>query len=182
MRPKSRKVGNNILIGIGGISNSGKTELAKSLRRNFNNEKVAIFCQDDYVFPKVILPEINDHIDWETTDSVDFVKYREAVISATHTNDIVISEGLFGFFDQQLNSLMNYSIFLTLDYKSFYNRKVNDLRWGREPAWYIEHIYNSFLKYSSSYPEGALVIDALQANVNELAMASIEKQCFQESV
>lgn len=182
MPPKSRKVGNNILIGIGGISNSGKTELAKSLKRNFYNEKVAILCQDDYVFPKDKIPKINGHIDWEITDSVDFIKYREAVISATYSNDIVISEGLFGFFDQQLVDLMSFSIFLTLDYKSFYNRKINDLRWGREPDWYIEHIYNSFLKHSSSYPDGALVLDALQHNISDLAMESIAKHCFQESV
>ena len=38
-------------------------------------------------------------------------------------------------------------IYLTLKEETFLERKRKDLRWGREPEWYIDHIWKSHLMY-----------------------------------
>ncbi len=151
------------MIGIGGVSNAGKSELAQRLSDYFTDQSVEIFCQDDYVLPKDKLPLINGHIDWENPETVDFKRYRNAIANSMKIKDVVISEGLFGFYDSELNKMMNIKLFMFLDYHQFYRRKKLDLRWGVEPDWYIRHIYDSYIRYSQSYPEDAYPIDASRA-------------------
>jgi len=45
-----------MIIGIGGISNSGKSNLAGRLKSYFKDKKVSVLCQDDYAFPKDKIP------------------------------------------------------------------------------------------------------------------------------
>lgn len=150
-----------MVIGIGGISNAGKSTLATRIKNIYGNRKVVILCQDDYVFPKDQIPKINDHIDWECPESIDFKRYLSVVQNAILQNELVIVEGIFAFYDKAVVELMEKKIFLTLDQKFFFMRKNNDLRWGKEPDWYVEHIWNSHLKYcNGSIPKDALVLRA----------------------
>ena len=150
----------NLLIGIGGVSNAGKSELALRIKNHFGDHKVKVLCQDDFVLPMEEIPKINGHIDWEIPISVDYQQFRNEVVQSFKENDIVISEGLFGFYDPELNKMMDIKLFMFLDYSDFYNRKKTDFRWGIEPDWYIKHIYNSFMEFSLKYPEDAHFIDA----------------------
>ncbi len=150
-----------MVIGIGGISNAGKSKLSLSIKNYFTNKKVEILCQDDYVFPKEQLPVIKDHIDWECPESIDFNKYEKAAISSIELNEIVIIEGIFAFNNDSVNNLIDKRIFLTLDRRFFFMRKINDLRWGKEPDWYIEHIWNSHKKYcKENIPKDCMILKA----------------------
>jgi len=150
-----------MIIGIGGISNAGKSRLASRIKSYFSEKKVAVLCQDDYVFPKEKIPLIRDHIDWESPKSIDFMKFENAVHEAIASNEIVIIEGIFAFHYKSTCELMDKCLFLTLDHRFFFMRKNNDLRWGKEPDWYIEHIWNSHLKYSkNNIPDNSMVIKA----------------------
>ena len=42
---------------------------------------------------------------------------------------------------------MNIKIFLEISKRLFIERKREDLRWGLEPDWYIEHIWEAYLRY-----------------------------------
>jgi len=141
-----------MIIGIGGSSNSGKSTLANELALHFNNLKVKILCQDDFVISHDLLTRINGHIDWEQPSTIDIKKYIEAVKDANKNYDLVICEGLFAFWFSELNKLYDKKIFLKIDKNTFLNRKIKDLRWGKEPKWYIEHIWESHLKYCKVYP------------------------------
>ena len=136
-----------MLIGIGGISNAGKSSLALKIKNHFANSVVSVLCQDDFAFPNNKIPMIKNHIDWECPESIDFVHYNNAITDAIKNSDIVIAEGIFAFNNTDINKLYNKKLFLTLDRRFFFMRKNTDLRWGKEPDWYIEHIWNSHIKY-----------------------------------
>lgn len=136
-----------MIIGIGGASRAGKTTLAKWLRKQFPQQKVQILCQDDYVFPTQFIPQIQDRIDWEHPDSIDHEAFRKAILAEVENNDIVIVEGIMVFHDQTTNSLFDKMIYIEIDYATFLERKKHDHRWGHEPDWYLNHIWESHLKY-----------------------------------
>lgn len=150
-----------MVIGIGGISNAGKSNLARRIKNHYSLKKVLIICQDDYAMPKDKIPLIDDHIDWERPESIDFNLYEKVVTEGIEKNDIVIIEGIFAFYGDSLNNLIDKKIFLTLDRRFFFMRKNIDLRWGKEPDWYVEHIWNNHEKYCKhNIPEEALKIRA----------------------
>lgn len=135
-----------MVIGIGGLSTSGKSGLAKRIQEYYSEKNVMILCQDNFVFPKSLLPRINDHIDWEHPLSIDFNKLHQKIITESSLADILIVEGILAFYDQQINLLLNKKILLEIPKKEFIARKTVDTRWGKEPLWYIEHIWNSYMK------------------------------------
>lgn len=80
-----------LVIGISGVTNGGKTTLAKSLhsyfsghlnkiifKENITLNKVALLCQDDYFLPvdspKHKVVEKLNHINWEILSSIDMDK------------------------------------------------------------------------------------------------------------
>lgn len=150
-----------MVVGIGGISNAGKSNLARRIKNYYSSKNVCVLCQDDYAFPNDRIPLIMDHIDWERPESINFDLYGKAVAEAVDNYDIVIIEGIFAFNKENMNGLINKKIFLTLDRRFFFMRKNNDLRWGKEPDWYIEHIWDNHEKHcKQNIPEDAQIIKA----------------------
>ncbi len=150
-----------MVIGIGGISNAGKSNLARRIKNHYSSKKVIIICQDDYAMPKDKIPLINDHLDWERPESINFISYEKVVTEGIEKNDIVIIEGIFAFYNYSINKPIDKKIFLTLDRRFFFMRKNIDLRWGKEPDWYVEHIWNNHEKYcKQNIPDDALRIKA----------------------
>ncbi len=150
-----------MVIGIGGISNAGKSHLARQIKNYFHKKKVCILCQDDYVFPKEKIPLIRDHIDWECPESIDFNRFHNVVLEKIELFDIVIIEGIFAFNFEATSKIMDKKLFLTLDQIFFFMRKNKDLRWGKEPDWYMEHIWDSHTRYcKENIPIDSLIIKA----------------------
>ncbi|HJN05836.1 MAG TPA: hypothetical protein QF480_04420 [Bacteroidales bacterium] len=150
-----------MVIGIGGISNAGKSTLALRINDYYSSNKVIILCQDDYAFPKDKIPLIRDHVNWECPESIDFNYYENVVQEVITKNEIVIVEGIFAFYKDSFNKHIDRKIFLTLDRSFFFSRKSNDLRWGKEPEWYMQHIWDSHHKYCDhNTPKDALRIKA----------------------
>ncbi len=138
-----------MIIGIGGVSNAGKSTLARKIRNLFPERKTTILCQDDFVKPHYELPHIGNHIDWELPETIDFQYYYNRILIASRNSDLVIAEGLFAFYNPALNRLYDKKIFITISKETFYKRKKRDVRWGKEPHWYIDHIWESYLKYGT---------------------------------
>jgi nicotinamide/nicotinate riboside kinase len=134
-----------LCIGIGGVSRSGKTFLSGILKNVFENS--VVIHQDTFVPDEQQIPKIKDHIDWERPEAIDWQSFRHAIVSAIQSGNIVIVEGLFTFNNHEINKLYNKTIFITLSKDEFLTRKNKDLRWGREPIWYINHIWESYLQY-----------------------------------
>ena len=138
----------NILIGIGGVSRSGKTFLAQQLEiaLTAQNHTTLVIHQDQCVFKESELPLIKGKPDWEHPVSIDWIGLKELISEGLKSYDIVIVEGLLAFNDPELVELMSHKIFLEISKRLFVARKRKDLRWGLEPDWYIEHIWESYLR------------------------------------
>jgi len=151
-----------MIIGIGGCSNSGKSGLAEQISNFFSVKEVKVLCQDDFVKRRDFLTTIHGHINWEIPSTIKFKEYLEAVKKASLSYDLVICEGLFAYWFDELNKLYDKKIFLELSEKGFKQRKYKDLRWGKEPDRYINHIWQSYLKYGRYNCSGdnILVLDA----------------------
>lgn len=137
-----------MIIGIGGCSNTGKSALANEIEEFYSSEKKAVvLCQDDFVKYRDFLTKINNHINWELPSTIKIEEFISAVKEAEKQYDLVICEGLFAFWFAELNIMYDKKIFIEIDKSTFKERKKVDLRWGKEPDWYIEHIWESHLKY-----------------------------------
>ena len=104
-----------MIIGIGGCSNSGKSLLAKQISDHYQRiKKISILCQDDFVKYRDFLTKINDHVNWELPSTIKIEEYINAVTEAGAQNDLVICEGLFAFWFDELNALYDKKVFLDL--------------------------------------------------------------------
>jgi nicotinamide/nicotinate riboside kinase len=138
-----------MIIGIGGRSRSGKTTLAETLvwQERSQNKKAIALHQDDFVKRLHDIPLIHDHTDWETPESIDFELLRKVVSHLQDDFEVIVIEGILAFADEGLNAMYDYCFFTTISEETFWVRKSADTRWGEEPAWYVGHIWDSFLKY-----------------------------------
>lgn len=138
-----------MVIGIGGVSRSGKSTLANLLVTYFRKtgKKAIIFHQDDFVFPETQIPLVKGKTDWESPLSIDFKLLLEVVSDFKNRFDVVIVEGFFAFYDTDLNSNYDKRIYIKVKKETFFIRKFMDTRWGYIPTWYMTHIWKSFLKY-----------------------------------
>jgi len=137
------------IIGIGGVSRAGKSFLAKKMADFYikSGVKVKILDQDDFVFPKDEIPRINGHIDWESPESIDFQHLNKLIHNSRKSNDVTIVEGILVFCNTDLINIFDYKVFITLPKDEFIKRKREDLRWGKEPEWYIEYIWEMHQKF-----------------------------------
>ncbi|MBK6393049.1 MAG: hypothetical protein KA109_01905 [Saprospiraceae bacterium] len=137
-----------MIIGIGGVSRAGKTTLANQLSKRIKGKTIGILKQDDFV-KKDHLPMIRDHIDWEHPDSIDWKSLLSAIQSYKKKYDLVIVEGLFAFYQGNINACYDRCIFVYIEKDLFWKRKKQDLRWGREPNWFVHHIWESYVEYGA---------------------------------
>lgn len=142
-----------LFLGIGGLSRSGKSTLASTIK-NMMDIETEIIHQDDFVKEEKLIPTINDHIDWEHPDSIDWEKLdceielrKNKLRNLDVKPKILILEGLLALNNEKINEKFDKKIMLRISKNLFYERKSTDDRWGIEPKWYQDHIYESYLKY-----------------------------------
>ncbi|GAB1417358.1 uridine kinase [Bacteroidales bacterium] len=136
-----------LTIAIGGVSNAGKTHLAKRLLSHFGTQRAVAVCQDDFAHPIQRIPEIADRTDWEHPDSIDHQALRQKVIDLRDKMEIVIVEGLMIYHDPATLELFDKMLFVEIDFPTFWKRRTADTRWGYEPEWYVEHVWKSYHTY-----------------------------------
>ena len=141
-----------MIIGIGGVSTAGKTTTANLIRKLFPGLRISILCQDDFVKAVENIPRIQDRIDWESPDSIDHMRLIQTILIESKHYDLVIAEGLMIFYNPEVTALFDKRIFVSIDYQIFKQRKMLDNRWGHEPDWYVEHIWESFLRFGRIEP------------------------------
>jgi len=134
-------------IGIGGVSRAGKTSLSNYIKSLYPSKSSYIITMDDYVKDEADIPKIMDHTDWEHPISINYERIQKTLKEAIDTYDIVITEGILIFYSKELNGLFDKRIFIDIPKTVFYKRKREDTRWGTEPDWYIDYIWDSYLKY-----------------------------------
>lgn len=143
------------LIAIGGVSRSGKSSLALKLLAALPNS--VVLHQDDFVKSDRQIPKIKGRTDWEHPDSIDWPSWKESIHKALAKYDYVIIEGLFAFSDASINSQIHKAIYLSIDKATFLERRRKETRWGHEPDWFIEHVWEAHWKYGLA-PENLSII------------------------
>lgn len=146
-----------MIIGIGGVSRAGKTTLAIQLKNRIKGKTICILNQDDFV-KKNDLPRVKSHIDWEHPVSIDWVRLRKTITEKRKIYDILMVEGIFAYYDPKIVAWYDSCLFVHIDQKLFLQRKRNDLRWGKEPEWFIQHIWNSYKKYNQTFNTGKAML------------------------
>lgn len=138
-----------LIIGIGGASRSGKSTLALQLQAEYEAQglSVAVFHQDSFAFPETQLPLIRNHLDWDRPESMDFRRLEAAIVQAHAQFDVVIAEGILIFYDPQINRLFNRRIFIEIDKALFLEHRAQETRWGLEPDWYAEYVWECHLRW-----------------------------------
>jgi len=149
------------LIGIGGVSRSGKSTLAKQIQGHFASRKVLILSQDDFVKDEKEIPKIKDRTDWEHPDSIDLRSLLRTIDEVKKSHDLIIIEGLLAFYFPALDSLYAHRILLTISKETFLFRRQQETRWGPEPEWFWEHVWGSYLKYGQP---SNIPIDTISGN------------------
>lgn len=152
-----------MVVAIGGPSNAGKSQLARLIADHFSDRKVVVLCQDDFVYPEKELAIINGHTDWDHPDTIDFELFEATIRKASKEYDLVIAEGFLIYYKHSVAELFDRTIFIEITKETFLQRKRKDLRWGREPEWYISYIWDQYLAYGLP-PAG---LDPLRLNGEE---------------
>jgi nicotinamide/nicotinate riboside kinase len=141
-----------MIIGIAGVSRSGKTTLADLIQKAYieQGETAIVLHQDDYVMPENEIPKIRHRIDWECPQSIDFQRFKSEILDTKNKYNHVITEGLLNFWDEDINLLFNKKIFVEISKQTFLERRQKEKRWGFEPKWFYEHVWQSYLKYGKN--------------------------------
>jgi uridine kinase len=126
-----------IVIGIAGGTCSGKSSIAKILVEDLDNETITIIKEDDYYKDQSDLPmeervktnydhplafdfdlmtqHIRDLIDRKTIEKPTYdytVHNRSDVTEIIHPSDIIVIEGLFALYNEEIRKLEDIKIFV----------------------------------------------------------------------
>jgi nicotinamide/nicotinate riboside kinase len=144
-----------MIVGIGGVSRSGKTHLARQMRADWEAEGylAKVLHQDDFVRPEAEIPKVRDRTDWECPESMDFDLFFEAIQQAQKNYDHVVAEGILVFYDPRINALFDDRLVMVIDRPTFLHRRARERRWGPEPVWYREYVWECFLRHGLVFGE-----------------------------
>src|SRR5690606_31513535 len=170
------------VIGIAGSSGSGKTFFLKSFLDHFNADQVTLISQDDYYIPaNTKTREENRLYNFDLPTSIDresFYNHFKALFEGktvyqkeyTFNNPeltpkmleikpapILVVEGLFIFHYSEINSLLDYRIFLDADepiaLKRRLRRDLIERGYDHDDVMYkwINHVVPSYNEYLLPY-------------------------------
>ncbi|MFX3625943.1 MAG: uridine kinase [bacterium] len=190
------------LVGVTGGSASGKTHFLKSLKQKFTPQQVCFISQDDYYKPlEQQKKDSNDEVNFDLPEAIELSKFHDDLdalsrgetikkMSYNFNNPseekelmdfsptpIIIIEGLFIFYYQNIFDMLDLKLFIDADDDVKFQRRMKrdvDER-GIAPdmvtyQWY-NHVKPAFQKYLAPYKELADVV--IKNNVhfnNSLAM------------
>ncbi|UBM58444.1 AAA family ATPase [Marinilongibacter aquaticus] len=158
-----------MLVGIGGVSRSGKSTLAHSLVNTLRamDYQAIVLNQDNYVKHSHLIPKIKDKIDWENPESIDLPLLLEVTAFYLSKFEIVILDGFLVYHFDELNTLYDKKIFLEIDKDTFFERKRADRRWGPIPDWYIAYIWEAYEKFGQIPEQWTGVLQLSGENFSE---------------
>ena len=109
-------------------------------------KSATIIEQDQFCTPEAQLPKIRDRYDWEQPSSIDWPKLHQAIRTANQTNQVVLIEGLFVLDDKLYLNQYDLVIEMEITRDTFFERRKKETRWGHEPEWYINYVWQCYQK------------------------------------
>ena len=187
IKPKlSKKV---LVIGITGISRSGKSTLAKKLAEFYNTKNV--LYMDDFLVHKGILKTDNKWkngtspiADWEDPNCYDIDKFiyklEELKSNRNYTtnlnNNIIIVEGFLLFSRKDVFDLVDYKIYIDID-KEVARERRKSTKFYHSDYYFDEYIWKGFhnnLKQFNRLDKNTMVLPCDDTNFIK-AIEAIDK-------
>jgi uridine kinase len=155
-----QKKNEQIVLGIAGGSGSGKSMIAKMMMGRLSEIKAEHICLDRFFLPVDDMPKYYSHYlneeqpNFNRPDSIDFTRMINYCQSITGL-DLVILEGHFALYREEIRNLMDIKTFVTIDIHEMLERRTrrnleanyggdrdNILNYNRECVlpMYYEHI------------------------------------------
>ncbi len=168
-----------IIIGIGGGSSSGKTTIVKLLKQHFSN-KIAVIDLDNYYFSREDLKfEQRKNINYDIPDSIEFYRVvenikelkkgktikqpvfsfktflRENELTATEPMPILIVDGIFSLYFEELRKLYDIKVYVDVDSEIRFARRIirDTTIHGRPIEFVIEQYFNKVKPMHDIYVE-----------------------------
>ena len=113
-----------LVIGISGCTRSGKSTLASALAEALGASETAVIRQDRFA-SKRLAAQVEGG--WESTDSIDFKAFRDAVVEASKSKHFVIVEGFRAFASRPpggVVDLLHHLVWIELSREACYERRM----------------------------------------------------------
>uniref|UniRef100_A0A8C2UK66 Nicotinamide riboside kinase 1 n=1 Tax=Chinchilla lanigera TaxID=34839 RepID=A0A8C2UK66_CHILA len=150
------------VIGIGGVTNGGKTTLAKNLQKHLPN--CSLISQDDFFKPESeIEKDKNGFLQYDVLEALNMEKMMAAIScwmenprcslgstagSSAEEMHILIIEGFLLFNYKPLDTIWNRSYFLTIPYEECKRRRSTRVYEPPDPPGYFDgHVWPMYLKH-----------------------------------
>jgi uridine kinase len=185
------------LVGISGGSASGKTRFLKALSEQFAFEDVCIVSQDNYYKPALEHAcDENGHINYDLPQCIDLDKFYadlHALMNGKSINiqeyrfqhkeqfgrtitlapaPLIITEGLFIFYEERIRNLFNLKIFIEANTDIQYKRRLKrDTEDRNIPSDFVKyqwdnHVMPAFNEFLLPYKELADIVINNNYNFN----------------
>ncbi|WP_193726803.1 uridine kinase family protein [Paenibacillus guangzhouensis] len=128
-----------IIVGIAGGSGSGKSTYCEIIVKELKDYQVAVVSTDDFYkkdLPKMISPVSNmEYDDFNHPDALDYNKlmvHINNLLSTDNHPEVVILEGIFTLYFEELRKMLDLKIFVDLDSDERMYRRIrrNMKNWG----------------------------------------------------
>ena len=143
------------VIGISGCTRSGKSTLASALAEALGASKTAVIRQDRFA-SNVLAAQAEGG--WESTDSIDFKAFRDAVVEASKSKHFVIVEGFRAFASRPpggVVDLLHHLVWIELSREACYERRMATTRVPEE--YFDRHLWPRHVEYRQScFGEGPM--------------------------
>jgi uridine kinase len=177
------------LVGITGGSASGKTRFLKALSDYFSHADVCMVSQDNYYKPALEhAKDENGHINYDLPQCIDMDRFYNDIYElksgrTVHIQEyrfqheeqfgrtlqlnpapIIITEGLFIFYDERIRNLFDLKIFIEADAETQYQRRLKrDTEERNIPPDFVKyqwdnHVMPAYRQYLMPYRELADII------------------------
>ncbi|XP_069891865.1 nicotinamide riboside kinase 1 isoform X1 [Dipodomys merriami] len=150
------------IVGISGVTNGGKTTLAKNLQKHLPN--CSIISQDDFFKPESeIETDKNGFLQYDVLEALDMDKMMSAIscwmTGSAHSegptvqeraeeNAILIIEGFLIFNYKPFDTIWNRSYFLTVPYEECKRRRSTRVYDPPDvPGYFDGHVWPMYLKH-----------------------------------
>ncbi len=121
--------GSQIVLGLSGGSGSGKSTIAKAVASRLSHLEIERICLDRFFFPVDELPRYYSHYlgreqpNFNRPDSLDFDRMIDFCQNISGF-DLVILEGHFALYRQEMREMMDIKCFVTIDVQEMLERRT----------------------------------------------------------
>lgn len=198
------------IIGIAGSSGSGKTEFLNGFSKTFNETEITVISQDDYYirFPELTKEENKRH-NFDLPTAIDREAFyndiqqliggksivreeytfnnpdKEARLLTINPAPIVVIEGLFIYYYQEINELLDYRIFIHATDNIALQRRITrdaiERGYNQEEVTYKwnHHVRPAYDKYLYPYKHTCnQILENNSQNLEDIKQAALDTSTY----